>query len=128
MDYSKMSDFEINSAVHNALMKEPYKLEFLGNDKIRWTKKGSDVVTEKVAYGKTTLKDYCNNPADAWPIIVENRISIAFDKNEDEWVAWGDFAFDLAGWDMKEQPAEYEHHQNPLRAAMLVYLQLQEAK
>lgn len=123
MDYSKMTDFEINSAVHNALMKEPYKLEFLGNDKIRWTKKGSDVVTEKVAYGKTTLKDYCNNAADAWPIITENNISIILDNPTMPCAtANARDLFDDA------DPIASVVYDKPLRAAMLVYLQLQEAK
>lgn len=123
MDYSKMTDFEINSAVHNALMKEPYKLEFLGNDKIRWTKKGSDVVTEKVAYGKTTLKDYCNNAAEAWPIITENNISIILDNPTMPCAtANARDLFDDA------DPIVSVAYDKPLRAAMLVYLQLQEAK
>lgn len=115
MDYSKKSDFEINSAVHNAQMKEPYRLEFLGNDKIRWIKKDSDVVTDKVAYGKTTLKDYCNNPADAWPIITLNLMRITPIYGAE--VIW------LVSRDVHAATDE-----NPLRAAMLVYLQLQEAK
>ncbi|EPR9026425.1 phage protein NinX family protein [Cronobacter dublinensis] len=97
MDYSKLSDDEINNMVGR-------------------------VVSQRFR------TDYCNDPADAWPIILEHGISVAFDKNEDEWVAWGDFAFDLAGWDMKEQPAEYEHHVNPLRAAMIVFLMMQESQ
>jgi len=123
MDYSKMTDFEINSAVHNALMKEPYKLEFLGNDRIRWTKKGSDVVTEKVAYGKTTLKDYCNNAVDAWPIMHREGIGVGFDEYEQEWTA-----FQALRNGKINQPAATHSSTNPLRAAMLVYLQLQEAK
>ncbi|EOC1198840.1 DUF2591 family protein [Cronobacter sakazakii] len=106
MDYSKLSDFEINRAVSMAMLSK----------------------SENPSAKYVAINDYCNNPADAWPIILEHGISVAFDKNEDEWVAWGDFAFDLAGWDMKEQPAEYEHHVNPLRAAMLVFLMMQEAK
>ncbi|MBB1489919.1 hypothetical protein, partial [Oceanospirillum sediminis] len=66
-NYEDMSDFEINSAVHNALMQEPYKIEFLGNDRIRWVRGSTDVTTGKVGYGKRSLKDYCNNPADAEP-------------------------------------------------------------
>lgn len=30
---------------------------------------------------------YTNNPTDAMPIIIENKISIAFDTNENEWLA-----------------------------------------
>ncbi len=127
MDYSKMSDFEINSAVHNALMKEPYKLEFLGNDKIRWTKKGSDVVTEEVAYGKTTLKDYCNNAADAWPIIIQNKISLHAPCIGNTWQAEFIGSDDDVNDGFFSDYMEYRDI-NPLRAAMLVYLQIQEAK
>ena len=56
-NYEDMSDFEINSAVHNALMQEPYKIEFLGNDRIRWVMGSTDVTTGKVAYSKHSLKD-----------------------------------------------------------------------
>ena len=89
-DYSKLSDFEVNSAVHNALMKEPYKIEFLGNDRIRWVRGSTNVTTEKVEYSKKSLKDYCNNPANAWPIIVENGISlecITVNRHEKTWRA-----------------------------------------
>lgn len=30
-DYASMSDFEINSAVHNAFLSEPYSMLFMGN-------------------------------------------------------------------------------------------------
>lgn len=117
-DYSKLSDFEVNSAVHNALMKEPYKIEFLGNDRIRWVRGSTNVTTEKVEYSKKSLKDYCNNPADAWPIIVENGISlecITVNRHEKTWRA-------------QFKPAYVKHHandKNPLRAAMIVFLMMQ---
>lgn len=123
-DYSKMSDFEINSAVHNALLKEPYKLEFLGNDKIRWTKKGSDVVTEKVAYGKTTLKDYCNNLADAWSIITGNHISLMYAESLGEWCAGKPDWVDGCEWQLDMDVMD----KNPLRAAMIVFLMMQDTK
>lgn len=119
MDYSKLSDFEINSAVHNALMKEPYKIEFLGNDRIRWVKGRTDVTTEKVAYSKNSLKDYCNNPSDAWPIILANKINIRFGaegfRHEAQFIQYG-----------RESVEAY--HENPLRAAMVVFLMMQEGK
>ena len=59
-DYSKMSDFEINSAVHSEVM------EISGLDSFK-------------------AKDYCNNPADAWPIIIDNKISIV--SLDNKWLA-----------------------------------------
>lgn len=120
-DYSKLSDFEINSAVHNALMKEPYKIEFLGNDRIRWVRGSTNVTTGKVEYSKKSLKDYCNNPSDAWKIIVDNGISlecIVVNRHEKTWRA-------------QLKPAYVKHrvnHKNPLRAAMIVFLMMQESK
>lgn len=120
-DYSKLSDFEINSAVHNALMKEPYKIEFLGNDRIRWVRGPTNVTTGKVEYSKKSLKDYCNNPSDAWKIIVDNGISlqcIVVNRHEKTWRA-------------QLKPAYVKHrmnHKNPLRAAMIVFLMMQEPK
>ncbi|HFQ6936263.1 TPA: phage protein NinX family protein [Klebsiella variicola] len=123
MDYSKLSDFEINSAVHNALMKEPYKIEFLGNDRIRWVRGSTDVTTEKVAYSKKSLKDYCNSPPDAWPIILRYRIGImpyeVDEKHElhGKWCCIADKEFEVLPCD-----------KNPLRAAMTVFLMMQESQ
>lgn len=121
-DYSKMSDFEINSAVHNALMQEPYKIEFLGNDRIRWVRGSTDVTTGKVAYSNNSLKDYCNNPADAWPIIHNNRIGVIPAPCYGEWKA----AHRAVGDD--GTPHHFTQHTNPLRAAMIVFLKMQESK
>ncbi len=123
MDYSEMSDFEINSAVHNALMDEPFKLDFLGNDKIRWVRGSTDVTTDRVDYKKNTLRDYCNNPADAWPIIADRKICLAFDvfaepQDGGAWVASPAYGYEV----------ERVRHDNPLRAAMVVYLMMQEAE
>lgn len=120
-DYGKLSDFEINSAVHNALMKEPYKIEFLGNDRIRWVRGSTNVTTGKVEHSKKSLKDYCNSPYDAWKIIVDNGISlecIVVNRHEKTWRA-------------QLKPVYVKHrvnHKNPLRAAMIVFLMMQESK
>ena len=117
MDYSKMSDQEINMAVAEIIFPDRPVIE----------SKSRPPCACVTGHPPSQWVDYCNNPADAWPIIVMYGISVAFDKNEDEWVAWGNFAFDLSGWDMKDQPAEYEHDMNPLRAAMIVFLMMQES-
>ncbi|MGL5564690.1 MAG: phage protein NinX family protein [Plesiomonas sp.] len=65
---------------------------------------------------KSTKKfrfDPCNNPSDAWPIIIGSKIGIAHVNG-----AWRGSSF-VAGYD--------EHHNNnPLRAAMIVFLMMQE--
>lgn len=120
-DYSKMSDFEINSAVHNALMQEPYKIEFLGDDRIRWVRGSTDVTTGKVAYSKNSLKDYCNSPADAWPIILANNIALAPPiRNEKGWLGWAVVNYGVEVFKTRND--------NPLRAAMIVFLMMQESK
>ena len=90
MDYSTMSDPEINSLVYEE--KEAFD-----------------------SYG-ANIPDYCNNPSDAWPIIVENLINIsvlpAAHLDNVLWVAnYGSDAFNL--------------NKNPLRAAMIVYLMME---
>ena len=60
-NYSEMSDFEINCEV---------AWNFFDSD---WLDK------HKGIDGMVT--DYCNDPAEAWPIIVENKISVIATKN-----------------------------------------------
>lgn len=118
-DYASMSDFEINSAVHNALLDKPYELTFHGGGKITWKDKDSGRVIETgiVGYTKNGLHDYCNNPADAWPIITSSMISIRPVGNDGQlWEASG----------MDGMKADYD--KNPLRAAMVVFLMMKEAK
>lgn len=121
-DYASMSDFEINSAVHNALLDKPYELTFHGDGKITWKDKERGGVWETgiVQYTKNGLHDYCNNPADAWPIITENKISIYAMSETDARGKWGAEAF---------YPSEaYHFNDNPLRAAMIVFLMMKESE
>ncbi|WP_024555184.1 phage protein NinX family protein, partial [Franconibacter helveticus] len=69
------------------------------------------------------INDYCNNPADAWAIIVENKISIMIDDTCTEWST-------ALVQDYCDHSA-FSHstlHANPLRSAMITYLMMQEAK
>lgn len=120
-DYASMSDFEINSAVHNALLDKPYELTFHGGGKITWKDKDSGRVIETgiVGYTKNGLHDYCNNPADAWPIIVDNKIAIAnfTDGNSSSW---------STKWGMVSN--FYSEGENPLRCAMIVFLMMKEVE
>lgn len=62
------------------------------------------------------LPDYCNDPAYSWPIIFENEISIGVNESE--------FGFN---WIAASTTDDHLcNHDNPLRAAMIVYLKLKE--
>ena len=62
-------------------------------------------------------KDYCNNPADMWPIIVNNKIGVHPDAFKDgNW-----FAFDIDELIMQENT-------NPLRSAAIVFLEMNGVK
>lgn len=100
-DYSAMSDFEINKKV--ALK--------LGMD---W----SGVTEENRFFYQTA--DYCNNPADAWPIIVAKKI----------WLRELYGNWDCKGFPSPPHPCGQVQFSdtNPLRAAMIVYLMMKDAE
>ena len=74
--------------------------------------------------GNCKIFDPCNNPSDAWPIIIESKISIMNDL--DLWEASIDFDGDLEKHGTDEVLTKHYEHANPLRAAMIVYLMMQE--
>lgn len=129
-DYASMSDFEINSAVHNALLDKPYELTFHGGGKITWKDKdrGGAWETGIVGYTKNGLHDYCNNPADAWPIIVENKISTMWMTAEKEWCAWSGGNLEEGCWEWGNIPDYNFCGESPLRAAMIVFLMMKEGE
>lgn len=106
MDYSQLHDAQINMMVCKALGHElsSYARIIMQDD-----------ATILLSDYKT-LVDYCNNPADAWPIITANRIAIIPAMNADKWAA------NHGDWDVFSADAK------PLRAAMIVFLMMQEAK
>lgn len=66
-------------------------------------------------------KDYCNNPSDAWPIIVSNEIDII--HNGIGCALATDRAIDL----MKEtDEVIFFQDENPLRAAMICFLMMKD--
>lgn len=106
MDYSKMSDFEINRAVGEASGEA----------------KGSEPLLNLVIRNSTGRRyDPCNNPADAWPIIQNNGISLTYDG-----VDW--MAECIMGNAPKYSCDIHKHPGKPLRSAMIVYLMMQEGK
>lgn len=93
MNYEKMSDFEINKLVERS--------------------KG--FYTEDITGKYMPTFDYCNNPSDAWAIIVDNEIVVHPDKHTTS----------LAEVETLTHYISYED-KNPLRAAMIVFLMMNE--
>lgn len=63
--------------------------------------------------------DPCNNPADAWPILMANQIGIMPLKSGAA-TAWPTSIGLLSNFHVK--------HENPLRAAMICYLMMKDAE
>lgn len=111
-DYASMSDFEINKSVADIAMNGTWhvKPSHPDNDTGGWLYGSNGIQTHE-------LPDYCNNPADAWPIITGSMISIRPVGNDGQlWEASG----------MGGMKADYD--KNPLRAAMVVFLMMKEGE
>lgn len=124
MDYSKLSDQEINKNVAFALgCKEVVPGIFMSDDRRYEFEK------PKNKGGYQFYFDPCNNPADAWPIIVSNLISIEpdyefIDPSEEQVFASGAWiAEHCDGKGTLLQSVDI----NPLRAAMIVFLMMQDS-
>lgn len=109
MDYSEMSDRDIDALVLQTIYGNH------GNDK--------DIMRSWLRGGFK----YTTNPADAWPIIVGKKLSLI--NADDKWLCvpedepvngvTGDAVHMIYSGDGVE-------HENPLRAAMIVFLMMQE--
>ncbi|ELD1608290.1 DUF2591 family protein (plasmid) [Escherichia coli] len=115
MNYSQLSDFEINRMVGDIIFKGLWacRPETSGNNTNKWYYGNADTSLGPL----NSLPDYCNAPADAWPIIIENKINIVFFSN-------GSLA---QFYQYGEESVEYAHV-NPLRAAMIVFLMMKESE
>lgn len=116
MDYSKLSDFDINCEVLAILSPDIKHMCLSGDNSCFY-----DCGPTGDGWHQIDIPDYCNNPADAWPIILNNRISIMIDDTTNDWssAAVQDYC----------DPGAYKHsncHKNPLRAAMITFLLMQE--
>ncbi|HEI3936453.1 phage protein NinX family protein [Escherichia coli] len=122
MDYSQLSDFEINVAVFEAIHNgSPDYKEGENGDMVFVSFEGDivngDAVEVEVERGSFNP---CANPADAEPIIVENRIGIIPAPENGLWKA----AHRKVGSD--STPYHMTQDENPLRAAMIVFLMMQD--
>lgn len=130
MDYSKLSDFEINKLVAIALNIDMHffipESEDSFDSEIPSSKKGP--IWQTSAYRVLQFNpssgncfNPCNNPADAWPIIVESGISLEFDG-----IDW--MAYHCKCHSIKYSNSIETHAGKPLRAAMILWLMMREDK
>lgn len=108
MDYSKMSDQEINMAVAAIIHPESTVIESKSRPPC------ACITGQLPSY----WVDYCNNPADAWPIISKHNIAVVPYRHTLP-QAWPT-AFGMVSKLTTED-------KNPLRAAMIVFLKMQES-
>ena len=106
MNYEEMSDLQINLLVANAIGVDADENSGVVFGAVKH--EGDNVVSVM------GVVDYCNNPSDAWPIIVANRINVYASEGPD-FMPW------MAGCG-----GIMVSNKNPLRAAMIVFLMMQE--
>lgn len=131
MDYSKLSDQEINGLVMDAI--SDGNQDHRGGDgsaiellhQINTVEFGEHVEREEV-YAKF---DPCNNPVDAWPIIVGNGISlIKCTVGSGYWSAEIITDIDEVTDKLFKCQSSFDYQDaNPLRAAMVTFLMMQES-
>ena len=121
MNYEEMSDFEINRAVACRLDGNDLDIfcrPMFSIDCYFSIPDSSSVNWHRIGYESFNP---CNNPSDAWPIIFSSRIMLNPYCADELWKAEVPCGFDGL---FKEYATCY--HRNPLRAAMIVFLMMQE--
>lgn len=119
--YDEMSDFEINTAVAEHL---PVIIHENQSASLKVSSSGvlcNDIVNQYEL-------NFCNNPNDAWPIIVESKITTI--DLIDEHLAVANLEFlDSEHCDGVIGDWTHEHRdKKPLRAAMIVFLMMKEGE
>lgn len=104
MDYNKLSDFEINELVEKAtgLSHETYP----------------DFSPEPYVWNEDAKAEFdpCNNASNAWQIIMENKMTLIYFSGDD-----------MYSVEFKKDGRWFAAtNKNPLRAAMIIFLMMQE--
>lgn len=124
-DYAAMSDFEINKRVADIAMNGTWhvKPSHPDNDTGGWLYGSNGIQTYE-------LPDYCNNPADAWPIITATGISLI--KCTVDSVCWSaEIITDIDDVtdNLFQCQSSFDYQDtNPLRCAMIVFLMMKESE
>ncbi|PCP73070.1 recombinase [Morganella morganii] len=121
--YNDKSDFEINKAVAIARGAKPFHDDGFKKSTGYFHK---DAVIIKAKF-KIGAFDPCNNPADAMPIVIDNKISLYAPRLNEDWMA--EYAGSTEDVNDGFQVDYFDaHNQNPLRAAMEVFLMMKDAE
>ncbi|EML9905134.1 DUF2591 family protein [Morganella morganii] len=115
--YRDKSDFEINKAVFRAARIKHKWFRFLPHGVVTYNIKSDWVIF-----------DPCNNPADAMPIIIENKITVAYDKLYETWCAHVGSVMGDGDWDYSIEPSINYCDDNYYRAAMICFLMMKESE
>ena len=116
-DYSKMSDFEICGYV--SMHENGFSWIEFDDEMASHVKCGNE---GSPGFAIVEVKDYCNNPSDAWPIMKESLIGVTPDEDGVTMHFYGD-------WTARAHCKNLQFtDKNPLRAAMIVYLMMKEAE
>ena len=115
MNYAEISDFEINKAVASGL---GYKI---GNDFQSLLDELAPGCVNVITEGSQSTFDPCNSWADAGPIIQGNYLSIECDD-------MFDLPMPSSCWKAYNPKGNHYTDENPLRAAMIVFLMMQEGE
>lgn len=112
MDYSKLSDFEINCDVLSVFNQDIKHMCLSGDNSCFY-----ECGPTGDGWNQIDIPDYCNNPADAWPIIFGSKLWLRelFGK-------WQVYGFPTSN---PNNVIKY-FHENPLRAAMVVFLMMRD--
>ena len=85
------------------------------------------MLSEKDLIVRQLVVAVCNMAADAYPIITENKISTMWMTAEKEWCAWSGGDLEEGCWEWENIPDYCFCGESPLRAAMIVFLMMQDA-
>lgn len=113
-DYSKMSDLEININVAELLhpgekFTAAYSFFQPQGPAVQWI----------CGYAEYIKADYCNKPEDAWPVITKYKINIEFHQWKNDITK---------PYSLSNETGLSAYSDNPLRAAMIVFLKMQDSK
>lgn len=122
MDYSQLSDFEINRMLGDVIFKGLWacKPETSGNNTNKWYYGNADTTFEPL----NPLPDYCNDWSAAGPIIVNNEISL--NSYGSAWEASYEYDAPIGAFGTDELVTKAIEGKNPLRTAMIAFLMKQE--
>lgn len=108
--YTELSDFEINKKVADLIGATPYPTGLTEYHRSAVCGMENAIIIKSPR--KVGAFDPCNNPADAMPIIIENKL--AMNPKDDIWQCG-------SGWNVAE-------NKNPLRACMEAFLMKKDAE